>query len=655
MIRLILGCLFAVIAPLAHAINVNLPCPTTPGAIVSGSLSAAATQTRTSCTSPCAVWFDATGTTDSAHISPNMTVFQNLQVLWDYGDTLPSGQQTWAFGSRPNVNSKSKGTGLIGAHMYQTVGRTTAYNITATIYDGANQIKCGMGLSVIDPSVTWSGTNTTCIAATTTPVAGVGGCPAGASVLQSSSLVIGNMSGIRKLYKCGDTFSNTSVTVSGNASPGDIGAYGGCENTQTNRPIFLAAGAGTQGWFTLTNPSKDIRVHDIVFDGNNIVCSGTAFTSASCTLIDNQTGGTINGGNKIFQYTFYNIATRNYWANMHIAAAGQLAVVGSTFEAVPQNPGGCSGGICSIGTYFQSAGIGSWTTSGVSEDYGFVAGNSFDNGAGNNTFETVRMNYASKYIMSNNTSKNAGLSWAVWKMEAQDFATDGGTFDGTFSQNNIFSDNFMGGTAGANLTEFSPQNTTSDERLRWIVIERNVFNSLNANGRQILASGANFSIRDNVFIITPSTTSNNNVGVQVAQRGIEPVPTFFEVFNNTCSSTGLGIGTGVNICVRFTNAGQLTPAGPSVSNSLAENNLAFNDNTVIDNTGGTNSGTNTIANNTVTSTNNPGFTNGSGTLSFISDFKPTANFTLTNTPVPVYSDGVLISWQPVWDLGAVRH
>ena len=69
------------------------------------------------------------------------------------------------------------------------------------------------------------------------------------------------------------------------------------------------------------------------------------------------------------------------------------------------------------------------------------------------------------------------------------------------------------------------------------------------------------------------------------------------------------------------------------NNSFAKNNLfytpASGHSTIV------NTGTgNTVSNNTATPSNNPAFTDGSGSFSLISDFKPTANYT-GGTAVPV--------------------
>jgi len=62
---------------------------------------------------------------------------------------------------------------------------------------------------------------------------------------------------------------------------------------------------------------------------------------------------------------------------------------------------------------------------------------------------------------------------------------------------------------------------------------------------------------------------------------------------------------------------------------------------------------NTVSNNTGNVAANPGFTNGSGNFSLISDFKPTANYT-GGTAVPVLFDALGILSSSPWDLGAVH-
>jgi len=87
----------------------------------------------------------------------------------------------------------------------------------------------------------------------------------------------------------------------------------------------------------------------------------------------------------------------------------------------------------------------------------------------------------------------------------------------------------------------------------------------------------------------------------------------------------------------------------AANNSVAQNTLIYLSSTI----GNSGSG-NTVANNTVTTSNNPAFTNGSGGLNIISDFKPTVNFT-GGVAVPVIFDALGTRWSPTWDWGAVHH
>jgi hypothetical protein len=63
---------------------------------------------------------------------------------------------------------------------------------------------------------------------------------------------------------------------------------------------------------------------------------------------------------------------------------------------------------------------------------------------------------------------------------------------------------------------------------------------------------------------------------------------------------------------------------------------------------------NTVSNNSASPSSNPGFTDGSGSFSLISDFKPTANY-LGGALVPVWSDALSVLWSSPWELGALRQ
>lgn len=68
----------------------------------------------------------------------------------------------------------------------------------------------------------------------------------------------------------------------------------------------------------------------------------------------------------------------------------------------------------------------------------------------------------------------------------------------------------------------------------------------------------------------------------------------------------------------------------------------------------TNSGSgNAISSNTSAVSNDPGFSNDSGSFKFITDYTPTA-FYSGGTGAPVFFDALGAPWSPSWNLGALH-
>src|SRR5882762_2967002 len=255
------------------AINAAPPVPTAPTGLsctgTSGSLALKAKAVRDVGISPLLVFFDATGTTDTA-LTGKTTAFQDVTYSWNFGDTGASGTDTWAYGSNRGHNSRNTATGGVAAHLYDTPGVDTAYVVTVTAHNGTNTASCQLGVTAHDPAGAngFAGTNTTCVSASGTPTPGAGGCPAGAATLTTSSFntALGSHmgSGKRVLFKCGDTFSGDRAMLNG--TRWSVGAYGGCEGTQTNRPILSDSGSGGELFIAVT--AGDGRVADLDLEGN---------------------------------------------------------------------------------------------------------------------------------------------------------------------------------------------------------------------------------------------------------------------------------------------------------------------------------------------------------------------------------------------------
>jgi hypothetical protein len=585
----------------------------------SGPLTLNASAVRGTGISPLLVFFDATGTTDTS-IGGKTTAFQDVSYSWNFGDTGASGTDTWAYGSNKGHNSRNTATGGVAAHLYVTPGVDTAYVVTVTAHNGANTASCQLGVTAHDPAGAngFAGPKTTCVSASGTPTPGSGGCPAGAAALSTSSFntALGSAhlgSGKRVLFRCGDTFTGDSATVSG--ITWSVGAYGGCEGTQSNRPILSDSGSGGELLVSVT--SGDGRIADLDLEGNGRGAVAVAVPAGTNVVP--------------YQLTLSNLLSNGNNASYYTPQGAQVGIVGSVMT-----------GMRTIGVFINNGGDNpaSWSGPFPADNYEALLGNSFNGaGVGNGSgIETVRIAACRFCVIENNTIENASNVGAVLKLHNGNPGSSA-TWTGVYTELIEISDNWFGGTSGGQLLENAPQNSSFDERLRNIVVERNLFSSGAAGGRQILVSAVNETVRDNVFYTTGS--SPPAFGVQVARRGIEPVPSGVEVYNNTCYQ--------VQICAGFDGISFSAPA----VNSFAQNNLFYNSAsghaTVMNNGTG-----NTVSNNTVSPTSNPDFIDGSGSFSLLSDFKPTANY-LGGTSVPVWSDALGLLWALTWDLGAVHN
>jgi hypothetical protein len=596
----------------------------------SGSLTLRASTVRDTGTSPFLVFFDATGTTDSS-ISGKSTAFQDVAYSWNFGDTGASGTDTWAYGANRGHNSRNSATGGVAAHLYVTPGVDTAYVVTVTAHAGAHTASCQLAVTAHDPAGAngFAGTKTTCVSASGTPSPGSGGCPAGAATLSTASfntaLAASRLgSGKRVLFHCGDTFTGDNAALSG--TTWSVGAYGGCEGTQSNRPILRDS--GTSGQLTVAMSAGDGRITDLDFEGN-----GTAAYAVQANA----------GGSAVpYQITLSNLYSNGNNSAFAYSQGAQWGIIDSVMTSMRT----------SIGVYlnFSENNQAQWSGNPFNNvNYQALLGNLF-NGAGGTTSgtgqETVRISACRMCVIENNTIENANNVGAVLKLHSGNTYLSSSTWAGAYTEFLEISDNWFGGTSGAQLVENAPQNSGDDERLRNLVVERNLFSGSTSaqGGKLLLVSAVNETVRDNVFYM-PGASQYAFYGVQVAQRGIEPVPSAVEVYNNTCYAPNALQG---QACVGFDGVAMRAAA----INSIAQNNLFYvpanGHSTVVNNGAG-----NTVSNNTATPTGNPGFTNGSGSFTFLSDFKPTANYAGA-TSVPVWSDALGLLWATTWNLGAVH-
>src|ERR1700716_2589379 len=142
----------------------------------SGPLTLKASAVRDTGISPLLVFFDATGTTDTAMSGSGQT-FRDVTYTWNFGDTGASGTDTWEYGANRDFNSRNTATGGVAAHLYVTPGVDSAYVVTVTAHAGSNTASCQLGVTAHDPARAsgFAGTKTTCVSASGTPTPGSGG------------------------------------------------------------------------------------------------------------------------------------------------------------------------------------------------------------------------------------------------------------------------------------------------------------------------------------------------------------------------------------------------------------------------------------------------------------------------------------------------
>ena len=595
----------------------------------SGGLTVRALAARKSGAAPLLVFFDATGTTSSA-VTGNASAFQDVSYSWTFGDTGSSGTGTWAFGSNAGQNSKNSATGAVAAHLYITSGADTAYPVTVTAYDGTNTASCQLAVTAYDPAGArgFPGTQTTCVYNSTAGAT----CPVGAALLQTQdighALDSGFGSNRRVLFHCGDKFTG-SYTASAGVNRASIGAYGGCEGSSTNRPVFQNSSGSTLS-LTPGNPT-DIRIADIDFEDGTL----------SAQAIGNGTG---LGETQI---TLYNLSCNGMNACYYLSQATQSGLIQSTATGMGTMTGSywnyAANNCLNASTAANCGGAPGY----YNVNYNALLGDSFDGQGAASTgsgIDTVRVSACRLCVIANNTFQNANALGAVFKLHSGN--TGGGqvTWLGQYTEYVEISDNLFTGASGAQLVETAPQNQQNDERLRDIVVERNLFLGVSGGfGRQMLVSAVNETLRDNVFHVTAADSTAPQYGAQIAQRATEPVPQFVEFYNNTCYALQT-----IGSCVGFDGAGFSAPG----LNSWAENNL-FYDNAVsspvvVDNGSGT-----TVSANSADSSADPLMVNASGSFTLISDFQPTQNYS-GGVAVPVWYDALGVAWSPAWSLGALQ-
>jgi PKD repeat protein len=450
----------------------TLPASAAPQVAVSAS--------RTSCTAPCAVFFDATGTTSSTTGRP----FHDVDYTWDFSD---SGSGTWATTGR----SKNSAKGGVAAHVFQTAG---TYQVKLSAKDSSGTASGQATITVADPNTTFVGAKTRCVSTS----GNFSGCPAGAQQVTSTDIGaqvtwLNGAGGQRLLLRGGDSWSTSKTLYLNAAGPGLFGAYG------TGKPTIS----------TSVNGDMDV----IYAASSNWVIAGLKLLGPTETPSVTTRGFSVKGGlnnvlllgNEITR--FPNSAAGHSWS----LSNDSLFVVDNYFH----NNGMYQG-------YFGGNRIG-------------IVGNRMEY---TNQSHVLRTWYMNKSVIGENILRFPSYVNTAMGRHALKFHTDR-VLTSLPSQYAVISGNTMQGSVY--VVVIGPQDTLPGaEKIDNVVFERNKLLHSPPNGTTSLLrlSATNTTVRNNVF---DSTDAKYSYGIEVFREGQEPAPNNTHILNNVFLRTDAGV------------------------------------------------------------------------------------------------------------------
>jgi hypothetical protein len=180
-----------------------------------------------------------------------------------------------------------------------------------------------------------------------------------------------------------------------------------------------------------------------------------------------------------------------------------------------------------------------------------VMGNVIDvaNVAGGGPEHALRITHIDKGVIGNNTLARAGSTKHALKLHNQGYTDATSMTFGLFTQFVQISDNkFVGGEVGSPWTaEIAPQNSSFDERIRDIVLERNWFVAGSGTGVGMVIAAAEISYRNNICDMTGTDPASFtscvlilDEGTSVASVPQHPIPTAIRIQNNTVFRGDIG-------------------------------------------------------------------------------------------------------------------
>lgn len=578
---------------------------------------------RNSGVAPLSVHFAATLTpsnTENEH-------FHDYNYTWTFGDS--------SSGNWYNGDSKNTGKGPIAEHTYEMPG---TYNAVLVVRDSTTgNIVSGLAdsftITVTDPETIFATTKTTCISSTSNYT----GCPSGANHATSLSALPGATdAGERVLLRRGDSWTiSSSPSFPDNTGPVSIGAYGECTSPDergicSNAPDITLTGSGTG--FLVLSKKWDWRIVDLYIHGTTgttgIILGGGQDLRNTLVSRIKATGGSSayilsqwrdNDNEYIWANTVSNCWFDDFYSMVVFAGGEKNSIVGNR-----------------ISNSTVSHALRVWFAYQNVIEHNLI----FGGGSGEHSLKlhgtTPIGETGSVYV---------GTYADVLAAYGEDLAHSG---QRQLSQFIVVSDNVFG-ASGSWMTSIEPQNGGYYEPIYDLIYERNIsladYSDFAHDPTNIVArfSAQYASIRNNILDCTGGDTYCN--GIQIEQRGIEPVPVGLRVYNNTIYTqntqdqdffNGVAVHDGSDVIIR--------------NNYVSAPNAAMK-NTVSDSTGNA-----TATNNVFSAT--PGLTDPDNANPLARDFQLTASATAAieqGYTVPVLDDFAGSFRTAPYDIGAFEY
>jgi hypothetical protein len=457
-----------------------LPCFVDDGTPAGSAITLQLEASRVRGVAPLLVFFDTVGTQANATTHP----FEELSYCWDFGDPTSG-----AFG--PTGLPRNQAKGALSAHVFEKPG---TYTVAVSVRDQSGRVTSrAIDVTVEDPEAVFAGSATTCFSGT----GSFAGCPAGAEQVRSADL--GEVrsavaSGKRLLLHRGESFSGEGIGINV-PGPGIVGAYG-----TGDRPRISAS----RTVFPISNREplfSDWRLMDLDIAGTSeeatvVTVNGSAPDLLLLRVRALRTGGAVMAADTVIDYHNENGYPGNDIPNV-------LGIQDCEFRELV----GGGGNNLTLISARRLAILGTVAQDSTGGEH------------------VLRLPYVDRGVLSGNDLGNAPSPRHVIKMHGPNVSK------GTYTERVIISDNVIRGDGGHAWTvAITPQDDGKDERIRDIVIERNLFLAGTTQVPLIIAA-QDVLVRGNVF-----NRGEQDLCVEIGQRGIEPAPTRVAVINNTCYS-----------------------------------------------------------------------------------------------------------------------